>query len=124
MNKPYVYSGLGLLALTAVVATYGVPVTIKTGTLVPDAAPGMISCYTSGTSGELVSDPAAGTAIIEAYGGNRVAVTWPIGWTGRMSLLGVSVIDERGQVVARTGTHVNLTGGYWRDGSFLACAAY
>lgn len=122
MDKRLIWSGLGLLALTAIVATYGVPTTIKTGSLYPDASPGMVGCYTSGTTGELVTDPTTGTAIIEDRSGRRVVVTWPLGWTGRSSMLGVAVIDRDGNTVARTGTHVNLMGGYWYvDDSFLTC---
>ncbi len=109
-----------LLLALAVVAYLVMPVTLKTGALYPDAQPGTVGCYTSGTSGELVTDPSAGTAIIESDG-RRVPVTWPIGWTGRRSLGAMDIVDQGGNVVARTGTHVNLMGGYWLDGSFLTC---
>lgn len=113
MKKPFLIAGVGLLALAGVVAVYGVPVPIRTG--------GGVGCYTSGTGGELVTDPTSGTAIIEGSG-RRVAVTWPVGWTGRMSFFGMQVVDLQGQVVARTGTQVALMGGYWYvDDSFLTC---
>jgi hypothetical protein len=117
VNKPYVFAGLGLLGVVAViVATYGVPVTIKTPD--PNYSEG---CYTSGTTGDLVTDSTAGTAIIESSG-RRVVVTWPGGWSGRSSWRGVEVINRRGQIAYRTGTHVNLMGGYsYVDGSFLVC---
>ena len=124
MNKPYLYAGVGLLVLTVAIASHGVPTPLKTGSLYPDASPGIVGCYTSGVSGELVDDPGAGTAIISSFSGQRALVTWPIGWTGRRSLFGVLVIDSRGQVVARTGMYVNLSGGYWRDHSFLTCGTY
>jgi len=127
MRKPLVFAGVGLLVLAGSLAivSCGTPTPLKTGSLYPDASPGMVGCYTSGVSGELLDDPVAGTAIIDSMDGQRVLVTWPIGWTARRSPLGVSVIDGRGQVVARTGTHVNLSGGYWYvDNSFLACGAY
>ena len=121
MNTRFIGAGLGLLVLAAAIAFFGIPVAIKTGSLYPDADPTRIGCYTSGVSGELVDDPSAGTAIIDGMSGRRTLVTWPIGWTGRNSLFGTSVINSRGEVIARTGTHVNLSGGYWTDGSFLAC---
>jgi hypothetical protein len=123
MRKPYVAAGLGLLVVAAVIiATYGVPVPIKTGAVYPGQDPSRVGCYTSGVSGELVDDPTAGTAIIDSMGGQRALVTWPVGWTGRRTLFGVSVIDKRGNVAYRTGTHVDLMGGYWYvDNSFLAC---
>jgi len=121
VNKPYVVAGLGLLALATVLSVYGVPTGLKTGTLYTNEPEGMVGCYTSGTSGELVTDSDSGTAIIEDRSGRRVAVTWPIGWSARSSLFGVSVLDKQGNVNARTGTHVYLMGGYWQDESFLTC---
>jgi hypothetical protein len=121
MKKRYVAAGLGLLALTGILATYGTPVTLKTGTLYPDASPGMVACYTSGITGRLVADDAAGTAIIDSHG-YRYAVTWPPGYTGRSRLGEVEVVRDWGLiVVARTGSEVTMSGGFWTDGSFLAC---
>lgn len=123
MDKRFIGAGLGLLALAAILAfgPFGHSVTLKTGSLYPDEPPGMIGCYTSGTSGQLVVDDVAGTAVIERDSGHRYAVTWPIGYTGRSSWGRVEVIGDRGQVVTRTGDWVNMSGGYWTDGSFLAC---
>ncbi len=121
MNERRLFAGLGLLAVVLAVATlYGVPVSLKTGSLNPGAPPGQVGCYTSGTSGQLVDDP-SGTAIIEGPTGRRVVVTWPIGWTARRTLLGTQIVDGRGVTVARTGTQVYLMGGYWLDDSFLTC---
>jgi hypothetical protein len=109
-----------LLALTIAIAacgapgSIGAPVAIKTGSLGG-------GCYTSGVTGDLVADPAAGTAIVDEMGGRLVVVTWPIGWNGRRSGSEVEVLDESGTVEARTGTHVSLMGGYWTDGTFLTC---
>ena len=124
MDKRFIYAGLGLLALAAILAAGGGPggsIHLKTGSLYPDASPGMIGCYTSGTEGQLVTDPVAGTAVIDRQSGHRYAVTWPLGYTGRDSWGEVEVIDDRGNVVTRTGSWVNMSGGYWTDGSFLAC---
>ncbi len=123
MDKRFIGAGLGLLALAAILAfgPFGHSVTLKTGSLYPDGPPGTIGCYTSGTSGQLVVDDEAGTAIIEGSSGHRYPVTWPIGYTGRSSWGGVEVIDGRGNAVTRTGSWVNMSGGYWTDGSFLAC---
>ena len=122
MNKRYLAAGLGLLALTGILATCGTPVALKTGSLYPDASPGMVGCYTSGISGQLVADDAAGTAIIDSQSGRRYAVTWPPGYTGRSRLGEVEVLRSWGTVVVtRTGSWVNMSGGFWTDGSFLAC---
>lgn len=120
MDKRYVAAGLGLLALTGFVATFGMPTPLKTGSLYPDASPGMVGCYTSGISGRLVVDDVAGTAIIESQSGHRYAVTWPPGYIGLHSL-GEVVVLGSGRVVTRTGSFVNMSGGFWKDGSFLAC---
>ena len=109
-------AGLGLAVFAIVLAGWSfVSVPIRTGTL-----SGGVGCYTSGTSGELVADPVSGVAIIER-GGRRVAVTWPPGWTARRSVLDVEIVTAAGDVHMRTGTHVELMGGYWQDGSFLTC---
>lgn len=121
MNKRYVAAGLGLLTLTCILATCGTPVALKTGTLYPDEPSGMVVCYTSGVSGQLVADDAAGTAIIDSSG-HRYAITWPPGYAGRSRLGEVDVVRSWGLVVvARTGSFVNMSGGFWTDGSFLAC---
>jgi hypothetical protein len=108
--------GSFLLAVTLVACSGGgSPVAIRT------VGAGDNVCFTSGTAGDLVTDPASGTAIIEA-GGRRVPVTWPTGWTGRSSGSEVEVLDRTGEVAYRTGTHVDLAGGYrGEDRSFLVC---
>jgi hypothetical protein len=82
----------------------------------PDASDNQgAGCYMSGTSGDLVTDPVSGVAIIESNGLRRV-VTWPLGWTGSE----VEILDSLGDVHTRTGTKVYLMGGYWyKDNSFL-----
>jgi hypothetical protein len=97
---------------------FGGGVALKTGGI--SGGSGAVGCYTSGTIGELVADPVAGTAIIERSG-RRIAVTWPRGWTGRRSGWEVEVVNASNAVVLRTGTRVSLMGGYYSDGSFLTC---
>ena len=121
MDRRFVYAGLGLLAVaTVLAATWGVPVTLRTGSL--SSNPAMVECYTSGILGDLVTDDAAGTAILDPQeNGRRVPVTWPLGWTGRRTVSGVEVLDTSGNVKARTGTRIYLMGGSWTDDSFLTC---
>ena len=109
-------AGLALAALAIVLAGWSfVSVPIQTGGLSGGG------CYTSGTSGDLVTDPVSGVAIIEP-GGRRIAVTWPPGWTGRRSGFEVEIVTPAGDVHMRTGTHVQLMGGYWYvNDSFLTC---
>ena len=111
---------IGALVVSLTLSACGSAVALKTGSLHSD--PNEVGCYTSGTEGQLVEDATAGTAIVETQTGDRYLVTWPIGFTGRTGLLGgVDVVDKQGNVVAHTGDFVNLPGGYWTDGSFLAC---
>jgi hypothetical protein len=114
-------AGLALAALALFLAggLFTTSVTIQTGSLHSDS-PGIVGCYTSGTAGDLVPDPVSGVAIIE-QGCRRVPVVWPIGWTGRSSWSEVEILDSRGNVHMRTGTHVYLMGGYWLNDSFLTC---
>jgi hypothetical protein len=113
-------AGFALTALAIHLAggLFSTSVAIQTGSVSADPRAG---CYTSGTSGDLVTDPVSGVAIIER-GGRRIAVTWPIGWTGRTSGSEVEILTSRGDVHMRTGTHVYLMGGYWYlNDSFLTC---
>ena len=111
---------MAALAVLLADGLFTTSVTIQTGTLSSDS-PGIVHCYTSGTAGDLVTDPVSGVAIIE-QGGRRVPVTWPLGWTGRTSGSDVEILDSSGDVHMRTGTHVYLMGGYWYvNDSFLTC---
>jgi hypothetical protein len=82
---------------------------------------GIVGCYTNFAVGELVLDPAYGTAIVETD--KPTPVMWPEGYTGRQSIFGVEVVDESGHVVARTGTKVQIEGAFTGENphSFLAC---
>ena len=97
-------------------------------TLLTDAADAMHgACYLSFIEGELVADPAAGTAIVGRNGGSadeRFPVMWPAGWTGRRTASSdVAVLSPGGEVVVRTGTRVHLAGGFYgRAGAWLACS--
>jgi hypothetical protein len=109
---------LGFALAVGVPSLWFEGVALKTGGI--SGGSGAVGCYTSGTIGELVADPVAGTAIIERSG-RRIAVTWPKGWTGRRSGWEVEVVDASNAAVLRTGTRVSLMGGYHSDGTFLTC---
>ena len=111
---------LAVLAVFLAFGLFSTSVAIKTGT-VDGGSSGAVGCYTSGTSGELVTDLVSGVAIVERTG-RRIAVTWPPGWTGRRSGTEIEILDSGGKVQMRTGTQVYLEGGYSHlDGSFLTC---
>ena len=79
---------------------------------------GMVGCYTSFALGQLEADWAAGTAIVEMD--RRTPIMWPAGFTGRKAGWEVEIADASGHVVARTGTRVQIEGGYTGD-AFFAC---
>jgi hypothetical protein len=83
--------------------------------------PGIVRCYTSGTVGDLVTDPAAGVAIVEKTGA-RYMVMWPSGYMGQRAGSEVEVLNREGRVIARTGTHVSIDGGY-SQGGWVTCGA-
>lgn len=81
-----------------------------------------IGCYAANTTGMLVPNAGAGTAIVsEDMGQTTVPVRWPGGYTGRRSGDQVEVLDGGGSVVARTGQRYMLLGGYSPDGTWAAC---
>lgn len=82
-----------------------------------------VGCYAANTTGQLIADAAAGTAIVsEDMAKTTAPVTWPAGYTARRTLLGqVEVLDEGGRTAAITGNRYELLGGYASDGSWLAC---
>jgi hypothetical protein len=104
------------VVLTAAVAGCGAgePVALLTG--------GQPGCYVANTTGMLIVDAQAGTAIVsEDMGQTTAAVRWPPGFTGRTSGDQVEVLDATGRVVARTGQRYELLGGYNEDGTWDAC---
>lgn len=85
---------------------------------------GTVGCYLANTTGMLIPDAQAGTAIVsEDMGQTTVPIRWPQGYTGRRSGDQVEVLDGGGNVVARTGQRYMLLGGYSPDGPWAACDA-
>lgn len=110
-----------VLALLCVVSACGLdivpgePVALLT-------ASGNPGCFVANTTGMLIVDPEAGTAIVsEDMGKTTVRVRWPEGYTGRKSGDQVEVLDRSGHVVARTGQRYELLGGYNPDNTWAAC---
>jgi hypothetical protein len=111
--------GLGALAVAFTVSACGGPMAGGSPVSIRTFEPhdGLYDCYTMGVSGSLVTDSTAGTAIIDDMTGGRVIVTWPRGWTGRSSGSEVDIVNRRGHTTYRTGTHVDLSGGFSFVGS-------
>ena len=81
-----------------------------------------LGCLVANTTGLLVPDPSAGTAIVsEDMAETTAQVVWPAGFTGRRNGDRVEVLDRGGHVVARTGERYELLGGYNDDNQWVAC---
>jgi len=115
------------MAIASAACASGPPVALFTATA-HDQIDGLGSCYLSGITGELEADLVFGTAVVETVqlqGGSQEQASWPVKWplgySGRQSGSAVEVLDGSGHVVARTGTRVELAGGY-ESGDWAACA--
>ena len=102
------YKVIALLVVAFAVAIIGADAVIP-GTPVHLLTSDGNDCYLNFVEGDLSTDPVAGTAISD--GGHRMVVMWPAGYTGQQSLLGsITVFNNWGQPVAKTGTHIHLNG--------------
>jgi len=106
---------LAVLTLALVMA-FGPAATLRTA----GGDPGdPVGCYMSGMSGAFVTDLGAGTAIIDKNG-RRLPIVWPHGTTARWSGGEVEVVASGGRVLARTGRHISIDGGYVDD-AWVTC---
>ena len=127
-SRLFILAGAALLVLAfalALGALRSAPVTLLTGGPNGDhrAGAGMNGCYLMGTTGELLTDASAGTAISWDLDHKTHPISWPSGFTGRSSGDQVEVLNLAGSVVARTGTRVSLLGGF-EGATFIACGQY
>jgi hypothetical protein len=106
----------------------GAKVPLLTGRGGLNVSNGVVGCYTSGITGDLVTDQSFGTAIVmhDPYGKNpdyRLPVMWTPGYTGRQSGSEVEVLKPNGSVWARTGTTVSMGGGEYGESPrvWVAC---
>ena len=112
-------AGVGVVVAVLVVGalilgSFGAPVPLLTNRGEP-------VCDLAGTTGMLIVDAKAGTAVIqEDMSQLTVPVIWPAGYTGRKSGDQVEVLDTTGHVVARTVQRYSIGGGYGDDG-WLDC---
>jgi hypothetical protein len=105
----------GLVLVFALTACAGEPVALATDSE-------NLGCFVANTTGLLVPDATAGTAIVsEDMAESTAQVLWPAGYTARRSGGEIEVLDRGGLVVARTGQRYELLGGYNRDGQWIAC---
>ncbi len=120
-SKRMVGAGLVMLVVAGVLGVASVVFVGEPVELLTDAS-GQIGCYLANTTGMLITDERAGTAIVsEDMGQTTARVRWPRGYTARKSWGEVEVLDTHGHVVARTGQRYELLGGYNPDGTWSAC---
>ena len=74
------------------------------------------NCHTFATTGTLVPDGEAGTAIVEDGTTRTLPVRWPEGFSGRRVGTVIEVLDDAGNVIAKTGERYEFVGGYGEDG--------
>jgi hypothetical protein len=112
MKAPFAMVAAYVLAGCSIVAE-PVALAIRTDPFTP-------ACHTSFTTGTLISDDDAGTAIVEdgSSGTRTLPVLWPEGFTARRLFGVVEVYNQDGEQLARTGQKYKLLGGYdeagWR----------
>ena len=77
---------------------------------------GNLGCFTNHARGPLTVDPTSGTAIADSDDNPNsvtpVPVMWRPGFTARHDGSEVTVLDPAGNVVATTGRHYLIEGGY------------
>ena len=124
-SRLFILAGAALLVLAVALALgafRGAPVKLLTGAPNGNHQPGAgeVGCYLMGTTGELLPDASAGTAITWDLDHRTHPISWPPGFTGRSSGDQVEVLNEAGSVVARTGARISLMGGF-EGATFIAC---
>ena len=105
-------SVVGLILATSIVA--GCSVQLHT------AAAASETCDLALIAGSLEKHPQTGLGI--GTGGEQVTpVQWPFGYSARMDLSGVVLVDETGKVIAKEHDRVEAGGGSGAEGVWIAC---
>ena len=76
-------------------------------------------CDIALTSGTLVQDPRSGLGL-ENPAGEVTPVVWPFGYSTRMDMGGIALVDATGKVIAHEGDALEV-GGDGGDGVWVAC---
>ena len=71
-------------------------------------------CETALLTGALVEDPRSGLGV-EDVTGTVTPVTWPFGYSARLDLGGIALVDADGAVVAHVGDSIEVAGGLGTD---------
>lgn len=109
-------AGIGLIERANMVTSGGGPprdgdlVSIPTtAPVVPDAN-GNVMCLDALDAGRLVADPRWGIAV-QAGVNPPDLIFWPHGYVGRVAGDRLELLNDRGQVIAHTGDHIEMGGG-------------
>ncbi len=81
---------------------------------------GLQACMAALATGTLVTHPTSGMAL-RAPEGNVVEVIWPFGYAARFEAGRATLLDDRGNVIAREGEQVAVGGGEAQPGIWFAC---
>lgn len=101
------------------VALAGCTVSLRTA---PDPPPGpIVECNLALISGVLIQEAASGLGLRDGAGNVR-GVVWPFGYSAGREFLHVVLIDRAGQIVAREGDRVEMTGGYGNGDIAYPCS--
>jgi hypothetical protein len=103
---------LSLALIAAVLAGCSVP-------LARAAAPSE-NCDLALIAGSLERHPQTGLGI-GTSGEEVTPVQWPFGYSARMEISTVVLVDEKGKVVAREHDRVEAAGGAGAEGTWIAC---
>ena len=77
-------------------------------------------CMDALLTGRLVADDDVGI-VVEAADGTRIVVVWPHGWAAVDADGFRTLLNDRGEPVARVGDQVAIGGGNGQDGRFYTC---
>ncbi len=113
MKLPRLISLAGL-ALVALVLVACAPSQLRTA-----PAPAT-ACDLALTAGSLEKHPQTGLGIAESDVLVH-PVQWPFGYSARMDVSSIVLVDETGKVVAREHDRVEVGGGMGADGVWFAC---
>lgn len=113
-------SALRVIALSVLaVALAGCTVSLRTA---PGPPPGpIVECNLALIGGVLVQEAESGLGL-RGRDGNVRGVVWPFGYSAGREFLSVVLIDRAGQIVAREGDRVEMTGGYGNGDIAYPCA--
>ena len=120
MRRPAIHPIVILVLATACQASD--PSLARSLVAVPTAEPPgpNAACMDALLSGTLAADQAAGL-VVQAADGSRTVVVWPNGWVAVDQDGTRTLLDDRGDPIARVGDRVEIGGGQGAQGRWYTC---